>query len=185
MARFVVSDAAPLICLAQVSGLPWLKYLFDQVHITQQVRDEILPGLGKPGEKILSQAIEQGGLSMHPEWNWTEPVFPSLGRGEESCIRAAVNLLKLGDESLILMDDREARRVASSQSIAITGTAAIVGAARKADLVPSARAVFVALRQKGFRASAAIERAILATVGEHPEAPNALQRSKKRPPRRR
>ena len=93
------------MCLAQVRGLPSLKALFDQVHITQQVRDEILPGLGKPGEEILSQAIEQGVLGMHPEWNWTEPVLPNLGRGEESCIRAAVNLLKVGNESLILMDD--------------------------------------------------------------------------------
>jgi predicted nucleic acid-binding protein len=140
VARFVISDAAPLICLAQVGGLPWLEYLFDQVHITHEVRDEILPGLGKPGEEILSQAIEQGLLSMHPEWNWTEPVFPSLGRGEQSCIRAAVNLANVGNGSLILIDDLEARRLAASLSIPITGTAAVVRAARKADLVQSAQA---------------------------------------------
>jgi predicted nucleic acid-binding protein len=90
--RFVLSDAAPLICLAQVGGLRWLGKLFSHVHLTQEVRDEVLTGLGKPGEETLALAIERRLLRVHAEWNWPEPQFPSLGKGEASCIRAADKL---------------------------------------------------------------------------------------------
>jgi predicted nucleic acid-binding protein len=133
--RFVLSDAAPLICLAQVDGLRWLGELFSRVHLTQPVRDEILTGLGKPGEEALARAIERRLLRIHTEWNWPEPQFPSLGKGEASCIRAAINLKKRGRDCLLLLDDREARRVASAATIAVTGTAAVVGAAKQAGLI--------------------------------------------------
>ena len=80
MGRFVLSDATPLICLAQVDGLPWLSRLFGHAHLTRQVRDEVLAGLGKPGVEALSQAIERRLLRVHPEWDWPEPQFPSLGQ---------------------------------------------------------------------------------------------------------
>jgi predicted nucleic acid-binding protein len=169
VARFVLSDAGPLICLAQVNGLPWLEHLFGPIHITQQVRDEVLPGRDKPGETTLSAAIEKGALVVHPEWKWQEPRFLNLGSGEESCIGAAVNLRKAGNECLLLIDDREARRLASSLSIPIAGTAAVVGAAKKARLVASANAVFDKLHRSGFRISVEVVRGVLKEVGEGAE----------------
>lgn len=171
MDRFVLSDAAPLICLAQVGGLPWLKTLFGHVHITREVREEVLTGLGKPGEEALARAIERRLLCVHPEWDWPEPQFPGLGKGEASCIRAAMNLLERGYECLLLIDDREARRVASSATVAVSGTAAVVGAAMQAGLIASARSVFYQLRQSGFRISEAILQGILESVGEEEAGP--------------
>lgn len=166
MDRFVLSDAAPLICLAQVDGLRWLGKLFSRIHLTEEVRDEVLTGLGKPGEEALAGAIERRLLRIHPEWNWPEPQFPSLGKGEASCIRASINLKQIGRDCLLLLDDREARRVASSAKIAVTGTAAVVGAAKQAGFISSACAVFDQLQQSGFRISEAIVRGILESVGE-------------------
>jgi predicted nucleic acid-binding protein len=180
--RLVLSDAAPLICLAQVDGLRWLGKLFRRVHLTQDVRDEILTGLGKPGEEALAYAIERRLLRIHPEWNWPEPQFPSLGKGEASCIRAAINLKRTGRDCLLLLDDREARRVASSATIAVTGTAAVVGAAKQTGLIPSARDVFDQLQQSGFRISEAIIQGILESVGE---AESGAQRTRKSAGRRR
>ena len=114
MNRLVLSDAAPLVCLAQVDGLSCLKTLFGQVHITQHVLEEILTGKGKPGEDNLKQAVERLLLRVHPEWDWPTPQFPALGKGEASCISAAVNLRDQGHDCLLLIDDREARRAASS-----------------------------------------------------------------------
>jgi predicted nucleic acid-binding protein len=57
--RFVLSDAAPLICLAQVDGLSWLGRLFGRIDITQQVLEEIITGRGKPGEKDPGRAVEE------------------------------------------------------------------------------------------------------------------------------
>lgn len=182
MDRLVLSDAAPLICLAQVDGLRWLGKLFRRVHLTQDVRDEILTGLGKPGEEALAYAIERRLLRIHPEWNWPEPQFPSLGKGEASCIRAAINLKRTGRDCLLVLDDREARRVASSATIAVTGTAAVVGAAKQTGLISSARDVFDQLQQSGFRISEAIIQGILESVGE---AESGAQRTRKSAGRRR
>jgi predicted nucleic acid-binding protein len=165
VARFVLSAAAPLICLAQVDGLAWLNSIFGQVHVTREVHDEIL---GEPGEEALERALEQGVLKLHSEWQWHEPQFPFLGQGEASCIRAAVNLLKAGHDVLLLLDDREARRLAASLSIPITGTAGVVGAARRTGLVPSAGAVFEQLIARGFRVSEGVVLGILEAVGESP-----------------
>lgn len=157
---------APLISLAQVDGLPWLRSLFGHVHISQEVCDELFTGRGKPGEQILARAVERRLLRLHREWDWPEPQFPSLGTGEASIIRAAVNLLKQGRNCLLLIDDREARRVASSAMITVTGTAAVVGAAKQTGLVASAHSVFDQLQQRGFRVSEAIVQGILESVGE-------------------
>lgn len=181
MDRFVLSDAAPLICLAQVDGLRWLRKLFSHVHLTREVRDEVLTGLGKPGEEAVALAIERRLLRVHPEWNWPEPQFPSLGKGEASCIRAAINLKKTGRDCLLLLDDREDRRVASSATIVVTGTAAVVGAAKQTGLIPSARDVFDQLQQSGFRISEAIVQGILEGVGE---AKSGEQRTRKPSARR-
>jgi predicted nucleic acid-binding protein len=164
--RFVLSDAAPLICLAEVEGLPWLRTLFGRVHITQAVCDEVLTGLGKPGEQTLARATERRLLRLHPEWDWPEPRFPGLGRGEASCISAAVNLLTRGHNCLLLVDDREARRIASAAMVTVSGTAAVVGAAKQAGLITSAQIVFEQLQQKGFRVSEAIVQAVLESIGE-------------------
>lgn len=161
-----MSDAAPLICLAQVDGLPWLRRIFGHIELTRQVRDEVLTGSGKPGEDALSEALNDRLLRMHSEWNWPEPRFANLGEGEASCLCAAVNLIKRGHECLLLIDDREARRAASLLGIGVTGTAAVVGAAKGAGLIASAGAKFAELRQKGFRISDAIIQSILESVGE-------------------
>jgi predicted nucleic acid-binding protein len=185
VARFVLSDAAPLICLAQVDGLAWLNSIFGRVHITREVHDEILGGRGKPGEEALERALERGVLNLHSEWQWHEPQLPFLGQGEASCIRAAVNLLKAGDDVLVLHDDREARRLAASLSIPITGTAGVVGAARRTGLVPSASAVFEQLIVRGFRVSAGVVLGILEAVGESPTPAKPLAKPTAPPKRRR
>jgi predicted nucleic acid-binding protein len=166
VARFVLSDAAPLICLAQVDGLRWLRTLFGHVHITQEVRDEVLTGVGKPGEDDLLRAIERRLLRVHAEWDWTDPQFPNLGKGEASCIRTAVNLIKQRHDCLLLIDDLEARRIASSLTLTVTGTAAVVGVAKRTGLIASAGTVFEELRRNGFRISEAVKQAILESVGE-------------------
>jgi predicted nucleic acid-binding protein len=64
MAQIVIADASPLSILAHVDGLVWLESLFGQVWITPVVRDEILPGMGKPGENTIQGAIESGILRV-------------------------------------------------------------------------------------------------------------------------
>lgn len=89
--RIVLSDASPLITLAVVCGLPWLKQLFGTVHLSSIVRDEILTGAGLPGEKDIATAIRRGYLRV-VEDRYAEPPFGDLDPGEASTLRLAVNV---------------------------------------------------------------------------------------------
>ncbi|MEO5344032.1 MAG: DUF3368 domain-containing protein [Gammaproteobacteria bacterium SHHR-1] len=170
MAGRVLSDASPLIGLARVDGLPWLKDLFGEVWVPQEVWRELLPGRGLPDEPLLLCAHERGILRLCD----AAPVEPpgacidagldaGLDEGETACIRHA---LADGKGSLLLMDERAGRAIAIEQGLQVVGTAAVIGMARQRGLIPSAKAVFARLHASDFRISAAVISTILRRVGE-------------------
>jgi predicted nucleic acid-binding protein len=163
MAQIVIADASPLIILAHVEGLSWLRSLFCQVWITSVVRDEILPGTGKPGEQAIQAAIESGILRMF-EQSWETPIFPSLDDGEASCIRAA--LAHPDDQCLLLMDERLGRTIAGEQGVSVVGAAGVIGMAKMRGLIPSASEVFERLLKTDFRIAPDVIRGVLRRVGE-------------------
>ena len=169
MAQIVLSDATPLIYLAQIpDGLSWLEELFGHVVMTPAVRKDVLPGQGKPGEREIHNAVRRGILRVL-EHDWPSPRFPWLDEGEESTIRAAVNLAEQGHHCLVIIDEKDGRAVVeelASAAITVSGTAAVVGRAKELGLIPSAFAVFEELRQRGFYISDDVVRRILEKVGE-------------------
>lgn len=173
MAQIVLSDATPLIYLVQITeGLSILDRLYGQITITSVVEDELLPGKKAPGEREIKQSIRAGIIRVIKD-EWLEPAFPWLHEGEESTIRAAVNLANAGHQCLVLMDEKDGRaalREFVSSAVTLSGTAASVGRARELGLIPSASAVFTELREKGFYISADIVRAVLRNIGEAVEA---------------
>jgi predicted nucleic acid-binding protein len=173
VAKIVLSDATPLIYLAQITdGLSILERIYGQLTITSMVEDELLPGERAPGEHEIKQAIQAGIIKVIKD-EWPQPVFPWLDEGEESTIRAAVNLANAGHRCLVLMDEKDGRaalRQLMSATVTLTGTAASVGRARELGLIPSASAVFRELQEKGFYISTDIVRAVLRNIGEAVEA---------------
>ncbi|MFZ0888973.1 MAG: DUF3368 domain-containing protein [Candidatus Binataceae bacterium] len=169
MAQIVLSDATPLIYLAQIpDGLSWLEKLFGYVVMTPAVKKDVLPGEGKPGEREIEDAVRRGILRVL-ENDWPSPRFPWLDEGEETTIRAAVNLVELGHTCLVIIDEKDGRNTIkelASAAITVSGTAAVVGRAKELGLIPSASAVFEELRQRGFRISDDVVRLILEKVGE-------------------
>ncbi len=81
---------------------------------------------------------------------------------------------------MLLIDDREARRAASSFTITVTGTAAVVGAAKQAGLIASARTIFDQLRLSGFRISDEIMGGILESVGEGEPVAKPVRETRRR-----
>lgn len=162
MARLVLSDASPLIVLARVGGLPWLRALFGDIAIPEQVRSEILDAGAWPGQDDLGEAIAAGWLAVRRD-DPGEPALPELDEDEAACIRLA---RMHGGPALILMDECAGRAVATEYGIRVAGTAAIIGQARQRGLIPSARAVFEELLPSDFRLSREVIRAVLVRVGE-------------------
>ncbi len=162
MTRIVVIDSSPLIGLAIVDGLQWLPTIFGSVFLPESVRYEVLPGKSAPGEEAIKLAIDTGWLTI-----WTEPIKPlldiDLDAGETDCINIA---LSHSAKVLLIMDERAGRAVAKEKGLRVTGTAAIIGLAKKQDLIPSARAAFERLHNSDFRISATVINLILDSVNE-------------------
>jgi len=162
MAWIVVIDSSPLIGLAIVDGLKWLPELFDVVFLPESVKQEVLPGKAAPGEEAIAHAIATGWLKI-----WPEPIESlldiDLDVGETDCINLG---LSYANEVLLIMDERAGRAVAKEKGLRVTGTAAIIGIAKKQGLIPSAREVFEVLHSSDFRISAAVINQVLASLNE-------------------
>lgn len=172
MARLVLTDASPLIGLARVDGLAWLRDLFGQVWMPAEVRQEVLAGDASQDREAIVAAERAGWIAVC-EATPTLPELPELDEGESACIRIAVQNMALQNmalhnrgASLILMDERAGRAIAMEHGLRIAGTAAVIGMARSRNLIPSARAVFARLHASDFRISAQVIEAVLRRVAE-------------------
>lgn len=162
MARLVLTDASPLIGLARVDGLPWLRALFGEVWMPVEVRSEVLPNQGWADEQRIRAALEVGWLNVRGPTP-AIPALPDLDEGEAACIRLA---LECTESVLVLMDDRAGRAIAYEHGLRVAGTAAVIGMAKSKGLIPSARDVFARLHSTDFRISAKVIDTILRQLGE-------------------
>lgn len=167
MARLVLTDASPLIGLARLDALDWLRALFGTVWMPPEVRAEVLPGRRLADEAVIAAAAAEGWLRQ-TEPPLAEPALPDLDEGEAACIRVA---LAYAGPSLLLMDERAGRVVAAEHGLKIAGTAAVVGMAKTRGLIPcsrfgSARDAFAHLHSTDFRISAQVIETVLLQVGE-------------------
>ena len=160
--RLAFVDASPLIGLASVGGLRWLRKLYGRAVITQTVRSETLPGLDRPGEIEIAAAIRARHLAVLAK-EVSGPPFSALGDGEASTLRAA---LAHGAQALAIFDDRSARRAARHAGTACIGTAGVIVHAKRAQLIVAARPAFERLLERGFWISNALVTAALEELGE-------------------
>lgn len=163
MARRVLTDASPLIGLATVGGLGWLRVLFGQIWMPPEVSAEVVGDRGFAGEAAIAAAIAEGWLRVS-EVVPSAPDLPDLDEGEAACIRIA---LSWKQPVLLLMDERAGRAVAEEHGLRVAGTAAVIGMAKTRGLIPSAREVFAQLHRSDFRISAEVIHVVLERVGEH------------------
>ncbi len=133
MARIVIIDAGPLIALASIDVLPVLRGLFSQICVTSSVRDECLAKAGADAQRIAT-AISEGWLGVQPVKNADQPLSPSLGLGESDSIRFA---LEAPESTLLIADDRLARRYALQKGVNIVGTVRLLDLGERQGLIES------------------------------------------------
>jgi uncharacterized protein len=107
-----------------------------------------LPGwLGVRGlERLIREQIKQA----------------SLGAGESESLSLAIEL----DADLILLDDKAARRLASSIGLPIIGTLGLLLRAKGAGLIPEIRPKLDSLRELPFHIAPRLYQAVLREAGE-------------------
>lgn len=118
----VVSNSTPLIGLARIGRFYILQELFDAIHIPSAVYDEVVnAGKGRAGEAevknaswIIYQQVKNRDL--------VDFLRISLDAGEAE----AVALTREISADLVLLDDGDARNIACSLRIKLTGTIGIL-----------------------------------------------------------
>lgn len=144
----VISDNSALSCLAEIGDVDLLRRLYGRVCVTESVRREACHMGAPEGLRRL--------FSELPDWiSVVEDTMPfleetgALDAGEASSITLA---WRHRDSSLLILDEKRGRHVASSLGLKITGTAGILTDAAAAGLIDFEDA-FLRLAQTGFRLS--------------------------------
>ena len=146
----VISDAGPLIALAKVDALFVARRLFARLQIPEAVWSECR---GKPGDdsRRIEQAEREGWLRvarLTPEANRKR--FPSsLGRGEIEALQLAMETRP----SLLILDDRLARRQALQLGLDYIGTVRMLLLAEQRSLIDDAETVVQQMTANGYRIS--------------------------------
>lgn len=148
----VVVNATPLIALALIERMGLLEQMFAQVLVPTAVYEEVtVTGTGRPGADEITRAY----------WLWVvspeavptiEPMLLGLDEGEPQVLLLAREV----QPDWVLIDERQARRVARAMGLPVKGTLGILPAAVLAGLLPRKEALdaLPRLLEGGIRISA-------------------------------
>jgi predicted nucleic acid-binding protein len=161
--RPVIVNTSPLFYLHRIKRLELLQQLYGTVMVPEAVRSELAAGQQK---KIPVPNLQ--------ELAWIEvksvrsplliPAVVDLGPGE-------TEVLALGLEhprSLLIIDDRVARRLASLNKLTVTGTLGVVIKAKQRGLLQDVGQVLRELQANGLWLSEELIKAALAVARENP-----------------
>ena len=138
MDKIIISETSCLIALTRINQLPILKSLFDEIFITEEVKDEF----GTP----LPDWIRTKNLINNAQKLELEKLLDS---GEASAIALALEI----ENSLLIIDELKGRKIASQYNVPIIGTLGILLLAKKENLIVDLNPIIQELSACGFRIS--------------------------------
>lgn len=149
-----VSDASPLIALAQIDRLGLLQRLFEEIAVPPAVAREIAPTLPRPPawihERPLSRPVDPASVRA--------PLDP----GESEAMSLALERASPG----VVLDDRRARRLAQTLGLHVVGTLGVLLPAKRRGLIPVIRPEIEALDAVRFRFGSDVAQSVLADAAE-------------------
>lgn len=142
MPKTVISDTSCLIVLSKIDELNLLRMVYGQIITTPDIAEEFgepLPlwiTIQSVTDKLRQQILEL-----------------QIDKGESSAIALALEI----DDSILILDDFKARKIAVSLGLQITGTIGIIIKAKLAGLIPSIKPFLEKIKQTNFRITPEIE----------------------------
>jgi hypothetical protein len=158
----VVLNTSPQILLAKIGRLDLLTQLYSDILIPASVLDELI---AKPGGEIkkIQALIRAGDFQVQKAANENIDRIPAdLGVGEREAIALAIEK----NADLVILDDREGRKIARSRGLSVTGTIGVLVEARERSLIPSIRPELDRLIEAGMWLNEAFYHRILQEFGE-------------------
>ncbi|HVW05332.1 MAG TPA: hypothetical protein VHB78_10005 [Vicinamibacterales bacterium] len=166
----LVVDAGPVIALSKTGHLDLLPALFDDIVVPRAVLDEVAaPGDARPGCEIRNRAWAVTRSASTSERIELQRVS-DIAAGEAEAILLAA---EASESTVLLVDDRRARRIAEARGLRTLRTGALlVAAAQQAFLQPAdVRRAIATLQHERYlddRAAADIL-SLLETLGKRSE----------------
>lgn len=151
MRKIIISDTSCLILLEKIGQLQILKNLFGEVIVTSIIADEF--GMPLPEWILIRNPINETFLNI---------LKVSVDIGEASAIAYAIEQ----GGSLLILDDRKARKLANELNIKYTGTIAILLDAKQAGHIEFIKPMLQKIKQTNFRISPELEKLVLEKAGE-------------------
>ena len=158
----VVSDATPLIALAKIGQLSWLRDLFDEVLIPGAVYSEIVvAGAGRSGSAEIRAA---NWIRIIPVEDRTKVnyLLTQLDIGEAE----AIVLAQEQQADWVLVDETKARAIAQRLGLRLIGTVGLLLLAKQQGKIPAIRPLLDSLRHQQFRLSQTVYDAVLKQANE-------------------
>jgi predicted nucleic acid-binding protein len=132
----IISDTSCLIGLSNIGEMDILRQLFSTITITPEIA-------GEYGDVLPDWVIIK---SVNKRENINE-INKVLHLGEASAIALAMET----ENTLLILDDKKARKYAKSKGLYITGTQGVLSLAEEHGIITSAQAYLERLRNIGFR----------------------------------
>ncbi len=120
----VVSNTSPILNLASIEKLSLLRDQFGEVVVPHAVLNEFRLNENLPGTGEISTALEEGWLSVQNLSTHEQAVLfeRELDKGESEAIALALEL----KAEILLVDEREARRISKILDLKVIGVIGIL-----------------------------------------------------------
>jgi predicted nucleic acid-binding protein len=157
----VICNTSPIQYLYQLGLLDLLRKLSPKIIVPSAVVDEIAAGKNM-GVSLPDLNTLDWVMICRPASESALPLITDLGEGETEVLMLALEL----HDSVVILDDDLARRVAKSLNIRHTGTLGVLLDAKRAGLIPKIAPLLDQLDALRFRLALHTRAAVLKLAGE-------------------
>lgn len=162
----VICNTSPIIGLLSINRLGLLEKLFDEIYIPEAVYRELCVDVEKYSREVeqIRKKVESGIFLVYQVKNASvvRQLYGRLHYGELEVIVGAKEL----DISLAIIDETDARKMASEFLVDTVGILGIVTQAKRKGLIGEVKSDLDALRENGYRISDKLYYSVLEQNGE-------------------
>lgn len=150
MPEIIISDTSCLIILKKINQLEILTKLYSKVWVTPEILKEF-------GEELVGIEVRRAADN-----NLIQAFSRMVDLGEASALALAIET----KNSLLILDDRKARKLAETLGLVTTGTLGVLLKAKQSGYIQSIKDVLTSLKATDFRISDRLVEEILKEAGE-------------------
>lgn len=151
MPKTIISDTSCFIILSKIEALNLLQKIYGQIITTSDIVEEF-------GEILPEWVIIKNASDTHKQ----KILELQLDKGESSAIALAIEM----PESILILDDFKARKIAQQLGLTITGTIGVIVKAKLTGKIPSIKPYLDKIKITNFRISSEIEAQALKEANE-------------------